>query len=273
MTQKRRYFISQHPIFGSYKNPTDNAVVRGEKIANSITRSPYYYWWLALTLNTQYLNLCANPQAYKSKVSEGMLRVFNDFGDVRYKGNKLKGFCDWFNAKVSDTETKGTYLFAEPHTIDKVELITDAKQASEAVDDASSLLVQIPKGLKRKQIDVAIDRLLATHMDFERGRQVRNPNRSNARYHLTKPIRFENYKLAFDVYEQWYNAEQNGQKISNKQIADAVGLKVKFDEVDEDLRTTKRDRAYENRVYSVAVSRKKSIAVKAIHNVGEGKLA
>ena len=108
-------------------------------------------------------------------------------------------------------------------------------------------------------------------MDFERGRQVRNPNRSNARYHLTKPITYQNYKLAFDVYEQWYNAEQNGEKISNKQIADAVGLKVKFDQVGEDLRATKRDRAYENRVYSVAVSRKKNIAVKAIHNVAKGR--
>ena len=271
--RQRRYFISQHPIFGSYKSPTDNAVVYGEKIANSITRSPYYYWWLALTHNLQYLNLCSNPQANKSKVSANMWQVYNDFGDVRYKGSKLKAFSDWFNEKVSDTDTKGTYLFAEPITINKVELITDAKLASEAVGDASSLLVQIPKGLKRKQIDVAINKLLSSNIDFERGRQVRNPNRSNARYHLTKPIAYQNYKLAFDVYEEWHFAKENGQKISNKQIADAVGLEVKLSEVDEDIRTTSRDRAYENRVYSVAVSRKKSIAVKAIHNVGEGTLA
>ena len=81
------------------------------------------------------------------------------------------------------------------------------------------------------------------------------------------------FSVAFEVYEEWYFAKENGQKISNKQIADAVGLEVKLSEVNEDIRTKSRDRAYENRVYSVAVSRKKSIAVKAIHNVGEGTLA
>ena len=80
------------------------------------------------------------------------------------------------------------------------------------------------------------------------------------------------FSVAFEVYEEWYFAKENGQKISNKQIADAVGLEVKLSEVNEDIRTKSRDRAYENRVYSVAVSRKKSIAVKAIHNVG-GTLA
>lgn len=120
--------------------------------------------------------------------------MYNDSGDVRFKGNKLKAFSDWLNEKVNHTDTKGTYLFAEPITINKVELITDATVTSEAVDDRSSLLVQIPKGLKRKQIDVALKKLLTSNIDFERRRQVRNPIRSNARYQLTKPIAYQNYE-------------------------------------------------------------------------------
>ncbi len=83
------------------------------------------------------------------------------------------------------------------------------------------MLIRIPKIINRKRIDEAIDRILASEMQFERGRKVRNPSRSNARYHLSKPVKVESLKEAFEVYELERDAKTNGTKISNLKLAKA----------------------------------------------------
>ena len=252
----RRYFITQHPTFGSYAKP----------IRSKIETSPYFFWWLALTHNSDYIELCNNPSANRFKTNNDILKVYKDFGDVRYEGDKYIAFTKWWRSKVNDTETRGEYLFAEPTTINKVMLIEDRDTAIQAVEDESSLLIRVPKNIRRKQIDTAIDRIFAKEMEFEKGRQVRNPNRSNARYHLTKPIKIENLKASFDVYEIQRLALMNEEKVDNKKLAKAIGLKVERRVKDEAY-----DAAYEARIVSVAISRKKKLAIDAIANVVEGK--
>ena len=53
-------------------------------------------------------------------------------------------------------------------------------------------------------------------------KQARNPNRSNASYHLTKPIKIENLKASFDVYEIQRLALMNEEKVDNKKLAKAI---------------------------------------------------
>ena len=256
----RRFFITQHPTFGSYANP----------IKSKIEQSPYFFWWLALTLNDEYVTHCAEvsveqktqTEKQKSKIQQ----IYADFGDVRYEGDKYLAFTKWWNSKVNDTETRGVYLFSEPQSVSKVMLIDDKDIETQAVDDESSLLIRVPKNIRRKQIDTAIDRIFAKELEFERGRQVRNPNRSNARYHLTKPIKIENLKASFDVYEIQRLAQLNDEKVDNKKLAKAIGLKVERRITDEEF-----DAASEARVVSVAISRKKKLAIDAIANVIEGK--
>ena len=113
---------------------------------------------------------------------------------------------------------------------------------------------------------MSIERIFTKEMTFERGRQTRNPNRSNARYSLSNPIKVETYKMAFDVYEQILLAESDGEKVSNYKLAKVVGLKVGSRTADEAY-----DKAYEHRKISVAVTRKKKTAIDAIINVVEGK--
>ena len=253
----RRYFITQHPTFGSYANPT----------ASKIEKSPYFFWWLALTLNKDYLEICNIPSSKRFKTNDRIQQVYKDFGDVRYEGDKFKAFTQWWRSKVSDTETRGEYLFSEPLTVNAVMLVEDKEIAIQSVDDKSSLLIGIPKALTRKQIDMSIERIFTKEMTFERGRQTRNPNRSNARYNLSNPIKVETYKMAFDVYEQILLAESDGEKVSNYKLAKVVGLKVGSRTTDEVY-----DKAYEHRKISVAVTRKKKTAIDAIRNVAEGKL-
>jgi hypothetical protein len=145
-------------------------------------------------------------------------------------------------------------------------MLIDAKDtAIEALEDESSLLIRIPKNIRRKQIDIAIDRIFSKELEFERGRQVRNPNRSNARYSLTKPIKIENLKASFDVYQIQRLAHTNGEKVDNKKLAKAIGLKVERRVKDEAY-----DAAYQSRIVSVAISRKKKLAIDAIANVVNG---
>lgn len=251
----KRFFITQHPKFG-----------RTEPNKSLIEKSPYYYWWLALTLNEDYLSLCEQMPAKQTNETETKaLTTYRDFGDVRYTGDKYSAFKEWWKRKVSADETKGEYLFAEPLSATKVELIEESEAAQQASNDASSLLIRVPKTFGRRQIDNAIDRILAKEMTFEEGWQVRNPNRSNARYHLSVGVKIENLKTAFDVYEELKAAEENNEKISNTKLAKKVGLKVQRRVKDEAY-----DRAYEARITSMAISRKKKLASDAISNVING---
>ena len=255
----RRFFISPHPTFGSYKNP----------VASKIEKSPYYYWWLALTLNDGYLNLCSKAGRLESNSHSAQeLRVAADFGDVSYTGDKYKAFTNWWCEKLDNQDTKGTYLFAEPVTASKLELIHDKQQALSASQDASSLLITIPKHLNRRQIDKALDALFKKELTFEKGRQTRNPSRSNARYSLSKPVMADSLKSAFDIIEAEHEALANGKKLSNVQLADKVGLSV---EISEATRAEQGDLAeYELYLLSTTVSRKKKLAKTAIANAAKG---
>lgn len=244
-----RYFISQHPTFGSYSNP----------IASKIEQSPYFFWWLALTLNKDYLEYCENPSSNRFKTNSNIHQVYKDFGDVRYTDEKYLAFTKWWRSKVNDTETRGEYLFAEPLTSNKVRLIEDTNTAEAVINDESNLLISIPKTLTRKQIDKGLEKLFKQQMTFERGRQTINPSRSNARYALTKPIKVESIKTAFDLYELVQSSDDS---VSNFKLSKLVGIKVSSKEMD-NIPSLRRK-------ISVAVSRKKRTATDAINNVIEG---
>lgn len=251
----RRYFISQYPTFGSYANPTKR----------KIEQSPYFYWWLALTLNCDYVALCDNPSANRFKTKKKLLKVYEDFGDVRYEGDRYVAFAKWWNAKLANGETKGAYLFAEPLTEMKVELVEDVATAERLIAEEDELLIRVSKGMKRTHIDKTLNRLFKKHIEFEKGRQTRNPNRSNARYSLSKPISIKSLETAFRILDWIDEAEANGEKVNNYALAEQVGIEVEQRNTDEEW-----DIAYKRRVVSVAVSRKKKVAADAIESVVNG---
>jgi len=65
---------------------------------------------LALTLNDEYLALCENPSASRFKTKKKLLKVYEDFGDVRYEGDRYVAFAKWWNAKLADVETSQSLL-------------------------------------------------------------------------------------------------------------------------------------------------------------------
>lgn len=58
--------------------------------------------------------LWENPSANRFKTKKKLLKVYADFGDVRYEGYRYVAFAMWWNAKLANGETIGAYLFAEP---------------------------------------------------------------------------------------------------------------------------------------------------------------
>lgn len=254
----KRFFISKHPTFGSYANP----------VPSKIETSPYYFWWRALTLNDKYLRLCCTANQEADHKDRSTSKVLTDFGDVRFEGDKYKAFAKWWRSKVNNVETIGEYLFAEPIQAKKVMLVEDEDRAKKFANDASSLLISIPKNLTRKQIDKALDNIFRKELSFEKGRQTRNPTRSNARYSLSKPVKAETLKSAFDILEAELEAQAEGKKLSNIQLADKVGLKV---EVSEATKAEQDGLAeYELYLLSTTVSRKKKLAKTAIENAAKG---
>jgi hypothetical protein len=162
----------------------------------------------------------------------------------------------------------GEYLFSEPVTPQKVALIEDEATAKNLLTDASSILINIPKNLSRKQIDKALENIFRRELTFEKGRRMRNPKRSNARYNLSKPVKAHSLKTAFDIILLEREAQEIGKKMSNIQLADACGIKVNVSS------TTKSEQSdlaeYEAYLLSTTVSRKKKLANTAIANAANG---
>ena len=245
----KRYFISQHPTFGSYENPN----------SKKIQKSPYYFWWLALTLNTEYIEYCDKANSESHPKNATLRAVYDDFGDVRYNGDKFLAFTKWWRTKVNATETRGEYLFAEPIAQHRVQLIEDEQAAKIALHDSSTLLVALPSSITRKQLDSALENIIRKNLSFERGRQTRNPSRSNARYSLSKPIKAESLLTSFNLYEL---TQKNNDGISNFKLAKLVGIEVNSQIGTEPSRVRRK--------ISTAVSRKKKLASDAIQNVVQG---
>ena len=175
-----------------------------------------------------------------------------------------KAFANWWRSKANDTETMEEYLFSGPVVATKVMLVGDTEAAKQSADDASSLLINIPKNLTCKQIDKALDNIFRKELSFERGRQSRNHTRSNARYSLSKPAKAESLKSAFDIIEAEREALAIGKKLSNVQQADKVGLKVKISEAIK----AQQDGLAEYKIYLLltTVTRKKKLANTTIGN-------
>ena len=162
----------------------------------------------------------------------------------------------------------GEYLFAEPVAATKVMLVDDAEAAKQSANDASILLINIPKNLTRKQIDKALDNIFRKEFSFEKGRQTRNPTRSNARYSLSKPAKAHSLKSAFSIIEAKREALAIGKKLSNVQLADKVGLKVEISKATLDEQDGLAE--YEIYLLSTTVSRKKKLAKTAIAGAAAG---
>lgn len=255
-----RFFHSPYPTFGSYKNPTHW----------KIEASPYYWWWYALTLNDDYAELC-EQKAVNTVVNTKdarMLQVYEDFGDVRYEGDRYVAFTDWWTKRVNTNERCGEYLFAEPPHTASVSVIQHVDDAAAALSSENTLLIAVDTTRQRKHIDTRIDGILKKHMGkLKRGRQVRNPKLSAARYSLSKIVHAQTLKKTFTVYDIRCAAAAEGRRVSSWDVADQAKLdyqqREKLDEV-------ALEGADERRIISTIVARHMKNAKTMVENAAVG---
>ena len=172
------------------------------------------------------MKFCSDVSVGKKSKTEKLKKVYEDFGDVRYEGDRYVAFAKWWNAKLANGETKGAYLFAEPLTEMKVELVEDVATAERLIADEDELLIRVSKGIKRTHIDKTLNCIFKKHIELEKGRRARNPNRSNARYSLSKPIAIDSLQAAFKLYGLIEQAAANGEKVNNYALSKQVGIEV-----------------------------------------------
>ena len=193
-----RYFIQSPPTFGSYKNP----------VQYKVEASVYYWWWLSLTMNEEYAELC---DKLKQSVVTGetererqMLAVYKDFGDVRYKGARHAAFAAWWTAKVGTYKSgrkilRGEHLFAEPQE-NSVHYVQDVQHAKEVAADESYLLVAIPKVNDKAVVEQTLKLMIDKHFEARQGRDARNPKFSKAKYAPSKATVPDAIKKMFKLY-------------------------------------------------------------------------
>ena len=105
------------------------------------------------------------------------------------------------------------------------------------------------------------------HMgDIKKGRQVRDPKFSQARYSLSKTILIPTLQKTFSVYAARAAAEAEGRKISNEAVAEQIELEYREREKDE----AALNAAQRRRVISAIVSRHMKDAKTMIENAGLG---
>jgi hypothetical protein len=261
-----RHFRSPHPTFGSYKAP----------VAQKIEASPYFWWWYALTKNSAYCAHCELRAKQKTKTSllnrksKQLDVLFNDFGDVRYEGDRYLAFTKWWRFKVSKDETRGEYLFAEPPLAPSVRIgeVSDIELAKLAIESDDLLLIVIPKNRQRQHVDKALDKILKSHLKVRRGRTARsNPVNSKARYALAKPVLASALKKAFDLYDARNTTANTEKRATNAQLARQVGLKF----TERSNKQSVSDYASRSRIISIQVSRYLATAEKLIEQAAGGK--
>ena len=100
-----------------------------------------------------------------------------------------------------------------------------------------------------------------------KGRTVRNPKLSSARYSLGTSVVVDALKKTFDVYDARRVAELRGEQITNWQIAQSVKLVVKERKKDD----IDRDAAAEKRSTTIVVSNLLNRARKLINATNSGQ--
>ena len=234
----KRFFLSHAPRFGSYKSPDKN----------KIEKSPYFFWWLAASY---FLN-------QKGCHIGGRHSWTEDFGSIEVGMDRYKSFTNWWNEELHTGEKRGEFLFAEPINGRKTHLVSSLEEAQAALSDGSSVLVSINLQGQKKFIERNLDEILSKVTNFERGRNVRNPKNSNARYSLSKPVQIDVLKRIFRVYE----LRVQGKKISNYEIYKIMGFNLPPIE-DEGINF------YRQRI-STLVSRDYVAAKRIVESVGKG---
>jgi hypothetical protein len=260
-----RIFPLQHPVGMIFKRPS----------YTSITESPYFWWWYALTLNRAYIKCCDNS-------GKGELRgLYKDFGDVRHNASNelhfsnielLRAFITWWRSPMSDADptTRAVFLFAEPAHPFVARTITDIDEAAAVLTDRRQALIAVPLDVTKGGLIKMLTKQAALLNTRRRGSAIRKLSSSQALYIPTSTPSSDRLEGMFRCYNIYIRNKRAGERVPNSMIAYLACVSSKSNVDDVDARRS-GDTLEQKRADAVKVSKYLGAAKQIIENVSEGR--
>jgi hypothetical protein len=213
-----------YPTFGRSRKPFDE-----QNPPNTVTDSPYYWWFMFLRFNTDYKATCEANGVGKCA------DLYKDFGDV-YGVN----FKQWWTDKA--------YLFAEPKKGYKMKVATDINEIAPFNDDTVLNLV-VPLTWSQRSLKKAFSQLVLKHV--EKGKRGVSVEASEAPYRLSGKWNAKALAHAYKVYAIKH-APNDGKKL----VWADIGIRA-------ELPYAKEENAIEGRVKDDTVDIRATLTVLA----------
>ena len=203
------FSTQSYPTFGRKRIPFDE-----QSPPDTVTSSPYYWWFMFLRLNADYRATCeANGKGKCAK-------LYKDFGDV-YNIN----FKQWWTDKA--------YLFSEPRKGYKMVVAKDASEIA-PFDDPTVLNLVVPLTRSQRSLKKSFAQLVLKLV--EKGKRGVSVEASEATYRLSGKW---NAQALADAYKVYTLKHMNG---DGKKVYWAdIGIRA-------ELSYAKREKAVEGRV-------------------------
>jgi hypothetical protein len=238
-------FLADAPNFGTKNKPAKLSLQ---------TRSPYYWWWVYLRRNEDYLRCCENGGKGK------FAKLYKDFGDVR--GDDFK---KWW-------KEKGVELFSEKHVSEGGDMVlmelTDKSQWNESWTSDKVLVVAMPLTSSKRYLQSRFNALLKKRHTTKRGRHYKTFEESSAKYPLAKNYTIRNLETTLAVYDEYLKHKGQVPKVPYWKIGQNMRL-VPSAMTTESMSMNERH-VYRN-VMGASVKRYIVNAENMIKNVAQGK--
>ena len=238
-------FLADAPNFGTKNKPAKLSLQ---------TRSPYYWWWVYLRRNEDYIKCCENGG--KGKYA----KLYKDFGDVREDN-----FKKWW-------KEKGVELFSEKHVSEGGDMVlmelTDKSQWSDAWTLDKVLVVAMPLSSSKRYLQSRFNALLKKRHTTKRGRQYKAFEESSAKYPLAKNYTIRNLETTLAVYDEYLKHKGQVPKVPYWKIGQNMRLVPSA--MTTDSMSMNERQVYRN-VMGASVKRYITNAEKIIANAALGK--
>jgi len=211
-----------YPTFGRNRKPFDE-----QNPPDTVTESPYYWWFMFLRLNADYKATCKAGGV-------GMYAdIYKDLGDVH-----SVNFKQWWTDKA--------YLFAEPKKGYRMRIARDITEIA-PFDDSEVLNLVVPLTWSQRSLKKAFSQLVLKLV--EKGKRGVSVEASEAHYRISGKWSVEALKFAYKIYTIKH-APNEGKKIA---LAD-IGIRA-------EIPYASREKAVDGRVTDETVDIRATLTV------------
>ena len=210
-TTGKKFFIHAPAVKGIRSRTTGNFVSkrlirinRPFHGAEAWQHNVFYFWWEFLKRHEGYKDCCDRGGAGRYK------KLYADWGNI----HAYENFWTWWSEKISDDDTRGEFLFAEP---DARQIRISDKPHSEKSD---TLLLAVPIEVRAAYLVRMFRKVLKDHkQEVSAARRI-----SRARYQVTAKVALASLYQTLKVWDLWQ--EHKHSKLKKYELCEMAGVSV-----------------------------------------------